>query len=209
MSIIIQVLAVLYAIVVHEFGHAWVARKQGDHTAELAGRLTLNPIAHIDWYGTVLVPAFLIITGSPLVFGWAKPVPINPNNFTNQRWGNSIVSLAGPLVNFVSLIFFFVVLKVLLIGQLLADGNSLITFLVYLIIYNLIFLVFNLIPIPPLDGSKVLFDVLPNKLEQVKYFLETQGQWILLGILVLDSFLQLGILSSLIGFFANLVFSAI
>ncbi|PJA92593.1 MAG: site-2 protease family protein, partial [Candidatus Komeilibacteria bacterium CG_4_9_14_3_um_filter_37_5] len=170
MSIIIQVLAVLYAIVVHEFGHAWVARKQGDHTAELAGRLTLNPIAHIDWYGTVLVPAFLIITGSPLVFGWAKPVPINPNNFTNQRWGNSIVSLAGPLVNFVSLIFFFVVLKVLLIGQLLADGNSLITFLVYLIIYNLIFLVFNLIPIPPLDGSKVLFDVLPNKLEQVKYF---------------------------------------
>lgn len=209
MSIFIQILAVLYALIIHEFSHAWAAQRQGDQTAELSGRLTLNPLAHIDLYGTIIVPFFLIVTGSPLIFGWAKPVPVNPSNFSNQRWGNSIVSLAGPFANLVSLLLFFVILKVLLAGQFLADGNSLLTFLIYLIAYNLIFFVFNLIPIPPLDGSKFLFDLLPARYDNVKIFLESQGHWILLGILLLDSFLHLGILNSIIGFFANLVFSAI
>lgn len=209
MIVIIQILSVLYAIVVHEFSHALAAYKQGDMTAKLDGRLTLNPIPHLDTFGTIILPAMLILSGSPLVIGWAKPVMINPQNFKNQKWGNTIVSLAGPLANLLSAIIFVIALKLLLIFGVIDFANYLATFLSYLIIINTVLMIFNLIPIPPLDGSKFLFDILPAKYNNVKMWLSQQGPWLLLIILIADSFLNLGIFSRIIGFFVNLIYSLV
>ena len=209
MLVIIQILSVLYAIVVHEFSHALAAYKQGDMTAKLDGRLTLNPIPHLDTFGTIILPAMLILSGSPLVIGWAKPVMINPQNFKNQKWGNTIVSLAGPLANLLSAIIFVIVLKLLLMFGIIDFANYLATFLSYLIIINTVLMIFNLIPIPPLDGSKFLFDILPAKYNNVKLWLSQQGPWFLLIILIADSFLGLGIFSRIIGFFVNIIYSLV
>jgi len=209
MLVIIQILSILYAIVIHEFSHALAAYKQGDMTAKLNGRLTLNPIPHLDTFGTIILPAMLILSGSPLVIGWAKPVPINPSNFKNQRWGNTIVSLAGPAANLISAIIFVIILKVVIVLGVVDFSNYLAVFLSYLIIINTVLMIFNLIPIPPLDGSKFLFDVLPAKYNNVKVFLSQQGPWLLLILLIADSFLGLGIFGRIIGFFVNLIYSLV
>jgi len=209
MLVIIQILSVLYAIVVHEFSHALAAYKQGDMTAKLDGRLTLNPIPHLDTFGTIILPAMLILSGSPLVIGWAKPVMINPQNFKNQKWGNTIVSLAGPLANLLSAIIFVIVLKLLLMFGIIDFANYLATFLSYLIIINTVLMIFNLIPIPPLDGSKFLFDILPAKYNNVKMWLSQRGPWLLLILLIADSFLGLGIFGRIIGVFVNLIYSLV
>jgi Zn-dependent protease len=209
MLVIIQIISVLYAIVIHEFAHAFAAYKQGDMTAKLNGRLTLNPIAHLDTFGTIILPAILILSGSPLVMGWAKPVPINPMNFKNQKWGNTIVSLAGPAVNLLSAILFVVILKILIGFGVIDFANYLAVFLSYLIIINTVLMIFNLIPIPPLDGSKFLFDILPAKYNNVKTWLSQQGPWLLMILLIADSFLGLGIFGRIIGFFVNLIYSLV
>lgn len=209
MIIIIQILSVLYAIVIHEFSHALAAYKQGDMTAKLNNRLTLNPIPHLDTFGTIILPAMLILFGSPLVIGWAKPVPVNPANFKNQKWGNTIVSLAGPLANLLSAVIFVIALKVLIGLGIIDFANYLATFLSYLIIINTVLFIFNLIPIPPLDGSKFLFDILPAKYNNIKMFLSQQGPRLLLILLITDSFLGLGIFSRIIGFFVNLIYSLV
>jgi len=209
MLVIIQIISVLYAIVIHEFAHAFAAYKQGDLTAKLNGRLTLNPIPHLDVFGTIILPAMLILSGSPLVIGWAKPVLVNPYNFKNQRWGNTIVSLAGPLANLLSAILFVIILKLIFLFNLVSFDNYLVAFLSYLIIINTVLMIFNLIPIPPLDGSKFLFDVLPAKYQGIKEFLTRQGPWLLMIILIADSFLGLGIFSKIIGFFVNLIYGLI
>lgn len=209
MLILIQILSVLYAIVIHEFSHALAAYRQGDMTAKLNGRLTLNPIPHLDMFGTIILPAMLILSGSPLVVGWAKPVPINPFNFKNQKWGNTIVSLAGPAANLISAILFVIILKVVIGFGFIGFDNYLATFLSYLIIINIVLLIFNLIPIPPLDGSKFLFDVLPERFNNLKIFLSRQGPWILIILLIMDSFLGLGFFGRIIGFFVNLIYSIV
>ncbi|MBL7022180.1 site-2 protease family protein [Patescibacteria group bacterium] len=209
MLVIIQILSILYAIIIHEFSHAFAAYKQGDMTARDNNRLTLNPIPHLDTFGTILLPAMLILSGSPLVIGWAKPVPINPGNFKNQKWGNTIVSLAGPLANLLSAILFVIVLKVLVGFGVIDFANYLATFLSYLIIINTVLMIFNLIPIPPLDGSKFLFDILPAKYNNIKVSLSNHGPWILLMLLIADSFLGLGIFSKIIGFFVNLIYGLV
>jgi Zn-dependent protease len=209
MTVIIQIISVLYAIVIHEFAHAWAAYKQGDWTAKLAGRLTLNPLPHLDLFGTVVLPALLILSGSPLVIGWAKPVLINPYNFKNQKWGNTIVSLAGPAANLLSAVLFVIILKLVFLFSLVSLDNYLLVFLSYLIIINSVLFVFNLIPIPPLDGSKFLFDVLPYKYQGVKEFLTRQGPWLLMILLIADSFLGLGVFSRIVGFFVNFIYSLI
>jgi len=140
-------------LTIHEFAHGWVAHKCGDDTALYAGRLTLNPLAHLDLFGTI---AF-IIAG----FGWAKPVPVNPYNFRNPRRDDILVSLAGVTANFLSAVGFSLVLRVLAALPGASLGVTLQVVLFHSIFFNLLLMFFNLIPIPPLDGSHVLRELLP------------------------------------------------
>ncbi len=158
-SIFIYLVVVLSAIV-HEYAHGWAALRAGDPTAKYAGRLTLNPLAHLDLFGTVLLPLFLLFTGG-IFIGYAKPVPINPYNFKDQRKGLLNVSLAGVTANFIlGLIFSF-----LFVGASVNDwGSASFQGMLSLIAYiNIILGLFNLIPVPPLDGSKVLQALMPQR----------------------------------------------
>lgn len=187
--------------------HGLVALKFGDHTAERAGRLTLNPIPHIDLFGTILLPALLILTGSPILFGWAKPVPVNPLNFSSLRKGELFVAAAGILANFSLAIFAALIFHILntlpqtfpaIIGSLLR----------FTVLINLVLGIFNLFPIPPLDGSKVLMSQLPYKLAKSYQRIEPYGILILLILMMIPfgptSLLQ-GILGFLVGVFSNLL----
>lgn len=192
---LIIVLAIVYALTIHEFAHAWSANLLGDQTAKFAGRLSLNPLVHLDIFGSLM----LLLAG----FGWGKPVPVNIFNLKYRRWGEAIVSLAGPLVNFLSVILFIIVFNILV--NFLPADNLLFTFLYYLIIINLILGVFNLIPIPPLDGSKVLFAFLPERYNELKRKLAINGMWILIGLLILDNVTRLNIFGHIFGGFISLI----
>lgn len=155
------IIGLVVSIVLHEVGHAYAANWMGDPTARLEGRLSVNPIVHIDPFMSVIVPGLLVLSGSPLLFGAAKPVPYNPYNFRNQKWGEAIVAGAGPLVNIALALIFALVVH---IG---ASTNMSETFLflsAQLVIMNLFLAFFNLVPIPPLDGSKILPRFLPFSL---------------------------------------------
>lgn len=182
-GIIIPALAILISITTHEFSHGFAAFLLGDNTAKDQGRLTLNPIAHIDPFGTILLPALLMIMGAPVI-GWAKPVPFNPYNLSDQRYGSLKVGIAGPLANFIIFLIAGLLLKVLLPS--FVDGNMLIAFLRQLIVVNFVLMMFNLIPIPPLDGSKVLFGLLPSRFEHWERTLEQYGTFILFFILFIE-----------------------
>jgi Zn-dependent protease len=166
MDALILVPVLLFSFVAHELAHAWVAYRQGDMTAYEQGRVTLNPIPHIDLFGTILVPAMLIASNSGFLIGWAKPVPVVPANFRNPRKGDILVSLAGVAANFaiaVTCTLLMIALRAatgdgpapgwaLQVERLLSVGISL----------NFILVVFNLLPIPPLDGSRLVYHVLPR-----------------------------------------------
>jgi len=152
--IVVQFAVVLFALSIHESAHAWTADKFGDPTARLMGRVTLNPLAHIDLIGTIIFPILLAVIGAP-VFGWAKPVMVNPYNLRNRRRDGMLVSAAGPISNLLAAgttILVFLALK----GTGLLTSPPVFTILLFLIIINIYLAVFNLIPIPPLDGSGVL-----------------------------------------------------
>jgi Zn-dependent protease len=172
----IFILAVLFfSIVIHEIAHGSVALFLGDDTAKRAGRLTLNPIAHIDPVGTIFLPFTLLILtfGQGPIFGWAKPVPINPLNFRDKKWGVVKVSLAGPLTNLLIAIFF----------SFLAGFNfprAMINFFEIISIYNFAWSFFNLLPFPPLDGFHILYQILPERFFSLKFFLLQYGFLILL-----------------------------
>ena len=198
----LSIIVLLFSVILHEVMHGWVALKFGDHTAERAGRLTLNPIPHIDLFGTILLPALLIFTGSPILFGWAKPVPVNPLNFTNLRKGELLVSAAGILANFglaivASLIYHF--LNALpqtftpIVGSVLR----------FTIMINLVLGIFNLFPITPLDGSKILLSQLPLNLARSFQRIEPYGIFILL-ILLMIPFGGSSLLHTILGFFVGL-----
>ncbi len=161
--------------IIHEYSHGWMADRLGDPTARLAGRLTLNPLAHIDLVGTILLPIIMLaVSGGRFLFAYAKPVPVNPLNIKDKRWGLASVSLAGPASNLIIALVFGLILRFLPI----AANPSLINFLgnLSIIVYaNLLLFVFNLVPIPPLDGSKVLFAILPDQLHNLKVFLQAYG----------------------------------
>jgi Zn-dependent protease len=181
--------AILIALTIHEFSHALAAYSLGDRTAKDVGRLTLNPLAHIDWIGLLA----LIFIG----IGWGKPVPFNPYNLRNQKWGPSIVAFAGPVSNLVMASLCFGILKFLKIFTALSAANLLVQFLFVLLLIDVVLMLFNLIPIPPLDGSKFLFAILAApKYSNARHFLETKGTLILLLIILADSFLGIHILSS-------------
>lgn len=189
--LIVNFLAFYLALSVHEFSHALLAYYYGDKTAQHAGRLTLNPLAHIDLIGTVLLPLFLILSNAGIVVGWAKPVPVNYYNLRNQKWGPAIVSLAGPMANFIFGIICLIILKLLYTYTSLTGNNLLVNFLFLLVIINFVLMVFNLIPIPPLDGSKILFALLPEKYANFKALIEQYGLIILIiFLLFFSSFLE-------------------
>lgn len=142
--------------------HGWVALKFGDSTAQRAGRLTLNPIPHIDIFGTILLPALLLISQAGIIFGWAKPVPVNPLNFSDLRKGELLVSVAGVLSNFFLAILGAILFHLFL--PILGSNHLLIDLIRFMVTINLILGIFNLLPIPPLDGSKVLMSQLPLNL---------------------------------------------
>ncbi len=154
--------ALILSIIIHEVAHGYMANWLGDPTARLAGRLTLNPVSHIDPLGSVILPGLLYLTGAGILFGWAKPVPYNPYNLRNQRWGEALVAAAGPGVN---LIIAFVFAMILRFGADIGASLAFMTISSYIVYINILLAFFNLIPVPPLDGSKILAGFLPAHLE--------------------------------------------
>lgn len=159
MIYVFQIIVLIFSAVVHEYMHGWMAYRLGDSTAKDAGRLTLNPFAHLEWFGSFFLPLVMIISHMPFVFGWAKPVPYNPYNLRDRKYGDAKVGLAGPLGNFIIALFFGLFLRFVPVGNL--TFTALISLIVYI---NLVLMVFNLIPIPPLDGSKILAVFLPERI---------------------------------------------
>ena len=177
MADIIQIFSfviLIFSIVIHEFAHGWMANNLGDPTARFMGRLTLNPIAHIDLVGSVILPLFLLLSGSSYMFGWAKPVPYNPYNLRDKKKGELLVAIAGPVSNLMIALIFGTIIRMLLLQGYAIDSNIIIMFGI-IVLYNVLLAVFNLVPIPPLDGSKVLFHFLPYSMQNIREVLEKNG----------------------------------
>ena len=180
---IFSLIIILFSAIIHEYMHGWMADRLGDPTARDAGRLTLNPLPHIDLWGSVLMPAMIFLgTGGGLIFGYAKPVPFNPYNLRDQKYGIAKVAVAGPLANLITALFFGLVLR-------FVPGLNIImaSFLAAIVQINLVLLVFNLLPIPPLDGSKALLPFLSYDLQMKFLRLEHYG-FILVLLFVLFGF---------------------
>lgn len=158
---IFYILILIMSVVIHEISHGFMAEYFGDKTARLAGRLTLNPLKHLDPMGSIMIPAILVLTHSPFMIGWARPVPYNPDNLSNKKWGTIAVASAGVAANFFLAIFFGLILR-FSVGANLPVGFF--TIVSSIVIVNIALGIFNLVPIPPLDGSKILFNLLPASL---------------------------------------------
>lgn len=166
-------LIIVPSAIIHEYAHGWAADELGDPTARNAGRLTLNPLAHVDPWGTFIMPVMLLfLSGGNFIFAYAKPVPYNPYNLRDQKWSPALVGVAGPLANLTAAIFFGLLVRFLPATFF----SGLLSYIVYI---NILLMVFNLVPIPPLDGSKILFALLPDSWENFKINLERWGFFIL------------------------------
>ena len=170
-------LILLFSLSIHESAHAYAAHRLGDDTARMLGRISLNPIRHADPFGTVLIPAILIISGSGILFGWAKPVPVNPLNLKNPVRDFGIVAFAGPLSNIIAAMGAFILLKFAILAHL---GQGAINFLYFLMAINVILALFNLIPVHPLDGGSVLMALLPPRYRHITEPLRQYGFIILI-----------------------------
>ncbi len=168
METLISIAVLLFSIVIHEVAHGAMAYYLGDPTAKYAGRLTLNPIRHLDPIGSILVPLFLVIIGSPFLFGWAKPVPFNPYYLRDRRYGSLKVAIAGPASN---------LLIALVFGLLIRSFPDLagLPGVIYIVRINILLAAFNLMPIPPLDGSHILFTFLPSSMQRFRIIFSQYG----------------------------------
>jgi Zn-dependent protease len=220
--IALSVIILIFSIIIHEYGHAWMANRLGDSTAKDLGRLTLNPIPHIDIFGSILLPLFFILSGSGFLLAWAKPVPYNPTRIKDKKYGDLKVALSGPVSNLILAMVFGLLARFLpltngLKSQLLSyylsndtssilslmSGNILVVIFLMSIIFcflNLLLAIFNLIPIPPLDGSKIILNFLPERLKYKFFSVEKWGMFIVFLLLILGLFkyLMYPILYSLI-----------
>ena len=185
---------ILLALSFHEYAHAYVANKYGDDTAKQSGRLTLNPLAHLDLFGTIMI--FIVH------FGWAKPVPVNPYRLRNPKKDMLWISAAGPLANMVLALISGILLRFIFAIVGVPNQHSIIGFLIFMVVMslqiNLALAIFNILPIAPLDGSKILFGLLPTKHEDKIYFLERYGPFILIGLIIFGQVTGVPILGGLI-----------
>jgi Zn-dependent protease len=192
-TLLIALPVLIFSVVCHEVAHAWVALREGDTTAYMLGRITMNPVPHLDPIGSLLVPAILAMSGTGILFGWAKPVPVNGRNFRNYKRGDILVSLAGVAAN-ILLAFLFAILLVplyLIWQQAPAMTPSFQVaeqMFVFGVLINFVLAIFNLIPIPPLDGSHVLYHLLPPRLGAQYRSIGSMGMLILLALLFLGGF---------------------
>lgn len=155
---IFGIIVLIFSAIFHEYMHGWMAERLGDNTAKEAGRLTLNPIPHLDLFGSIILPTLMALSGTGIIFGWAKPVPFNPNNLRDKKWGSAKVAMAGPLGNLIIALTLGLCLRFLEIAN-----PTMIALFAMAILINLVLMIFNLVPLPPLDGSKVLMAFLPFK----------------------------------------------
>ena len=210
------ILPLMVAVVLHEYAHGWVANYYGDDTARSEGRLTLNPLPHIDVFGTIIVPLLCLLAPSGFLFGWAKPVPVNPRRLRNPRKDMALVAVAGPAMNFVLAIVSGILLSVLLSIDPTLQANwppqpdveprrdllgmfllPLVAMSLFSIIINTLLFAFNLLPIPPLDGGRILTSLLPYRSALALSRMEPYGMFIILGLFFLDS--RVPIISTFIG----------
>lgn len=203
-KILISVIPVIFAITVHEVAHGWVAMKLGDRTAQMLGRLTLNPIKHIDPIGTILVPGVLLVMGG-FMFGWAKAVPVTFQNLRHPKSDMAWVAIAGPLANLFMVIIWGAITKlgVMLYKADIAMGEPLFYMGIVGVLANTMLMILNLLPLPPLDGGRILVSLLPGPLSWKVSRIEPYGIFILLGLIYFD-ILSL-VLWPLISLFLNLV----
>ncbi|SNZ07839.1 Zn-dependent protease (includes SpoIVFB) [Persephonella hydrogeniphila] len=203
MNLIFMVPALLFAVIIHELGHGIVAYRLGDPTPKLAGRLTFNPIPHIDPLGSIILPALMVLLKFPFIFGWARPIPVNAWNFKKlgYRKGMAVTAFAGPGVNFVAAVLFGILYQILSSPQLLITLNEtvgrgfidsvltpILIFLKYSVSINIILAIFNLLPIPPLDGGRILMSILPPQMEQKLEPLEQWGFFIVILLMIAGLF---------------------
>lgn len=189
--------AFLLAVMIHEISHGFVAYKLGDPTAKNLGRLSLNPLRHIDLFGSIIFPLVLILINSPAVFGWAKPVPINFLNLRNKRRDTILVSMAGCLSNFILAVILACIVRMNLLNPYLQG------FLIQFVILNLMLGIFNFIPIPPLDGSRIVLALLPAGLMRLYFSIERYGIIIIFILLYVGFFDK--IIFPLVGFLLKIL----
>ncbi len=179
---------ILFAITLHEVAHGWVANKLGDGTARMLGRLTLNPFKHVDPVGTVIVPLVALVS-SGMLFGWAKAVPVSTRNLKNLRKDMALIAVAGPIANLLMVVFWLIVIK-LIMGMTDGRPSSIVGGFFDMawigVYFNLILAFFNILPIPPLDGSKVLSGFVPRNIANVMDRIEPYGLYIIVGIILLS-----------------------
>jgi len=202
--------ALVFSAILHEYAHGWAAHRLGDDTAKNAGRLTLNPLAHLDPVGSLILPLFLILSKSGFIIAWAKPVPYNPYNLRDPKYGDLKVAIAGPGTNFILALIFGLIARFaplatsaksgiifnffqgnndFILNQInVSLGASVFVLSFILCFINLLLMIFNLIPVPPLDGSKILTTFLPGKLKIIMYKAEPYGIFIVLFLLILGIF---------------------
>lgn len=203
MEIILPIVVLIFSVIIHEISHGLSALWLGDPTAKYAGRLSPNPVKHLDLWGSFIVPLLLVISSTGVIFGWAKPVPYNPYNLRNQKYGPAIVGFAGPLSNIILALVAGIIMRTLLVFGI-SEDLWVFNILALVIVINLLLAIFNLLPIPPLDGSKLLFTILPIS-EHTQAMLEKYGFVFLLIFVFLFSGILSTILSFVLTFFSNFI----
>jgi len=202
-NIFFQVIIIIFSVMVHEISHGYMAERLGDPTARMAGRLTLNPLKHLDPFGSVILPFFLALY-APFIFGWAKPVPYNPYNLKDPQRGGALIAAAGPLSNLIIALFFGVLIRLGEAGTLPIDSNLLNLF-DYIVLLNIVLGVFNLVPIPPLDGSKVITFFFSHRIR-----ISWEAFWARIGRIVAENlFIALIILFLFLFFVLDIIFAVI
>lgn len=193
MEAILALIVLILSVIAHEVAHGYAADSLGDPTARLAGRLTLNPLPHIDFMGSIVIPALLVFTTSPILFGWAKPVPYNPYNLKNHRWGEALVAVAGSATNILLAIIFGLIVR---FGSTIGLDATTLSFAAIITFVNLFLGLFNLIPFPPLDGFTVLRAAFPwhlsASLRRFEHKIRATGVFSLLLFLIVFSYMFAG-----------------